>query len=101
MELLCTEPTANITFHSKSLNLNEQTIKLRLISNSSAEQSLPPKIIKLDYDKELQHSIVKLDSPLKVNLTYALTIEFNGILADDLAGFYRIRYEQANATEPT
>lgn len=97
MELLCVEPTKNITFHSKSLQLNEKTIKL----TEKSAQNEPLKISQLDYDKELQHSIVRLDSPLKANQTYLLSIDFNGILADDLAGFYRIRYEQANATEPT
>lgn len=75
--------------------------KFKSMSDDSTTDPEAPKIIGLDYDKDLQHSIVKLDGPLKVGHAYTLTIDFDGILADDLAGFYRIRYQQPNSTEPT
>lgn len=59
-----------------------------------------PNITGLQYDKELEHSIVLLDSPLEAGAEYSLAIAFSGVLADDLAGFYRSKYEQPNSKEP-
>lgn len=58
------------------------------------------KILKLEHDKELDHSIIHVDGFLEPESEYLLSIDFNGFLADDLAGFYKIKYEQSNSSEP-
>lgn len=122
IRIKCTEATDNITLHSLDLNLNERTLSLKLAAptnnpnqanNSSTinenvlnhrqqqQQQLlrqAPKVKGLSQDKELQYSIIQLDKQLEAGQEYVLGIDFSGTLNDDLAGFYKIKYERQNST---
>lgn len=115
IRIKCKEATDNITLHTLDLELNERTLKLELATSDDAatqpklarlqrrqsgEQPVP-KISGLSQDKQLQYSIVKLDGSLAPGKEYLLTIDFEGSLNDDLAGFYKIRYERPNSNETT
>lgn len=58
----------------------------------------PPKVSGLSQDRQLQHSIIRLDGQLEPGKEYLLGIDFVGFLNDDLAGFYKIKYELKNST---
>lgn len=55
----------------------------------------------LSEDKELQYSIIHLEKQLEAGEEYALGVDFVGNLNDDLAGFYKIKYERQNSNEVT
>lgn len=120
IRIKCKEATDNITLHSLDLELNESTLSLQLVPQTgSGAASRPaigreqqqrerrksatslPKVKGLSADKQLQYSIIRLDSPLEVGQEYVLGIDFVGSLNDDLAGFYKIKYERQNSSETT
>lgn len=119
IKIKCTEATDNITLHTLDLELDEKTISLQLAPQSSAPGRLAaannghlrrdrrkpaanaPKVKGLGADKQLQYSIINLDSPLEAGQEYLLGIDFVGVLNDDLAGFYKIKYERQNSSETT
>lgn len=111
IRIKCAEPTDNITLHTYELELNEKTLSLKLANNNKLASSalnssqsplkVPPKVKGLSSVKELQYSIILLDSPLEAGQEYVLGIDFVGLLNDDLAGFYKIKYERKDSSETT
>lgn len=119
IRIKCTEATDNITLHTNELELNERTISLQLapqseptgttaasrlalLANHQRRKSANlPKVKGLSADKQLQYSIIRLDSQLEAGQEYVLGIDFVGTLSDDLAGFYRIKYQRQNSSEIT
>lgn len=120
IRIKCREPTDNITLHALDLEIDEKTIELaslgssaeatnnktplisrqrRQLKASPGEQS--PKVKRLSQDKQLQYSIIHLDGPLQAGQDYLLSLDFVGLLNDDLAGFYKIKYDRQNSSEPT
>lgn len=114
IRIKCVEPTDNITLHTLDLSLNEKSLSLSLAPGNessdataaaavaSAQSAQPasalPKVTGLSEDKQLQYSIIKLDSKLEPEREYILGIDFVGSLNDDLAGFYKIKYERQNSS---
>lgn len=106
MELVDDDNSNKNNNNNNQKNQQQPPATKPLIKRQANQQQQPksataPKINGLDYDKQLQYSIVKLDRSLEVGREYLLTIDFAGFLNDDLAGFYKIRYERQNSTEPT
>lgn len=121
IRIKCTEATDNITLHTNELELDERSISLQLAPQSeppgtTAASRLAllanhqhqrrksanlPKVKGLSADKQLQYSIIRLDSQLEAGQEYVLGIDFVGTLSDDLAGFYRIKYQRQNSSEIT
>lgn len=124
IRIKCTEATDNITLHTLDLELDEKTISLQLAgaqtnvasgrlaaaANNGSQlrrdrrksgAATVPKVKGLSADKQLQYSIINLDSQLEVGQEYLLGIDFIGLLNDDLAGFYKIKYERQNSSETT
>lgn len=109
IRIKCTEPTDNITLHSLDLSLNERTVSLKFAASTGSNGSPAaaaaaaepaPKVKALSQDKELQYLIIKLDRHLVAGSEYVLGIDFVGTLNDDLAGFYKIKYETQNSSKP-
>lgn len=119
IRIKCTEATDNITLHALDLDLNASAITLsqlpvedqnqqpaaapsRLAAAATATAARrEPKVSGLSQDKQLQHSIIRLDGQLEPGREYLLGIDFVGFLNDDLAGFYKIKYELKNSTTAT
>lgn len=57
------------------------------------------KIIRHQYDHHLQFYIAHLEEPLKVGDKAVLSMDFEGHLNDQLHGFYRSTYRDADGTE--
>lgn len=79
------EPTATLMLHSKNLNIK----KVYFDANKSLIFSLCTKheILTVSLGEELPKSAVR-----------HLNIEYDGVLADDMTGFYRSSYKMANTT---
>lgn len=101
IRIKCTEATDNITLHTLDLTLDQRSLSLKLAAANSSRNSSSPKVVGLSQDKQLQYSIIQLDGKLEAGLEYVVGIDFVGLLNDDLAGFYKIKYERQNSSETT
>uniref|UniRef100_A0A672HEJ7 Aminopeptidase n=1 Tax=Salarias fasciatus TaxID=181472 RepID=A0A672HEJ7_SALFA len=80
----CATETDVILIHSNKLNYT------RLNNNGGAV----PDILTSWLQEKTQYLVVHLTGPLTAGQKYELYAEFTGELADDLAGFYRSKYEE-------
>lgn len=90
----CKEPTRVIIIHSKKLNYttpNGHRVTLRGVGGSQ-----PPAIDRTELVELTEYLVVHLNSDLQVGSVYEMDSEFEGELADDLAGFYRSEYMDGN-----
>ncbi|CAO2614102.1 Aminopeptidase N [Lemmus lemmus] len=88
----CNEATDVIIIHSKKLNYTNKgnhLVELRALGGSPA-----PNIIKTELVERTEYLVVHLDGSLAKGNQYEMDSEFQGELADDLAGFYRSEYEE-------
>lgn len=86
----CKESTDVIIIHSKKLNYTrtlEHMVVLR-----GVEGSQPPAIDRTELVERTEYLVVHLRDYLQVGSQYEMDTEFQGELADDLAGFYRSEY---------
>ena len=109
IQIKCREATDNITLHTLDLELDAASARLVELAEGSPTttaaatamnkmEQLP--VREITSDKQLQYSILHLNRKLRPGRDYILTLNFAGYLNDDLAGFYKIRYERPNSTEP-
>ncbi|XP_022366845.1 aminopeptidase N isoform X1 [Enhydra lutris kenyoni] len=90
VRFLCNESTNVIIIHSKKLNytiIQGQRVALRGVGGIQA-----PAIDRTELVELTEYLVVHLREPLQVNSQYEMYSEFQGELADDLAGFYRSEY---------
>uniref|UniRef100_A0A6G1SC99 Aminopeptidase N n=1 Tax=Aceria tosichella TaxID=561515 RepID=A0A6G1SC99_9ACAR len=107
IRLTCKSPTNNITLHTLELDIDQASLRLVKLTNNTGTRltraatssSSAPKVSRLSQDKQLQYSIIHLDSMLEPEQDYLLSMDFVGTLNDDLAGFYKIKYERQNSSE--
>ncbi|XP_078539354.1 aminopeptidase N-like [Lissotriton helveticus] len=92
----CTNSTNLILIHSNKLNYTMQGGFL--VSLVVTDGSTAPGIKRTWLEVPTQYLVVQLNIDLEVGKEYALYSEFNGELADDLAGFYRSEYKEGNET---
>lgn len=88
----CNEATNVIIIHSKKLNYTKKgdhLVELRALGGS-----LAPNIVKTELVERTEYLVVHLDRHLVKGNQYTMDSEFQGELADDLAGFYRSEYEE-------
>lgn len=86
----CQEATNLIIIHSKKLNYTKQQV-LRGVGGSQA-----PAIDRTELVERTEYLVVHLQGSLLVGSQYEMDSEFEGELADDLAGFYRSEYTENN-----
>lgn len=91
--LHCRKSTSKIQLHANDLEIHEQQVTVRSVSNGSQIR-----LIGLKLTDDLL--TLKLDQNLRQNENYTLFIPFKGVLTTSLGGFYRSRYfdSQANRT---
>ncbi|XP_018019808.1 puromycin-sensitive aminopeptidase-like protein, partial [Hyalella azteca] len=83
------EPTQNVSLHMADIISKNETIKLKMADDMSA-QSL--KITEHKYDADREFYIAMLDQELVKDRKYVLSMNFEGYLNDQLKGFYRSQY---------
>ncbi|XP_007943359.1 aminopeptidase N [Orycteropus afer afer] len=86
----CVEPTNVIIIHSKKLNYTSQ-VTLKGVGGSQA-----PEIDRTELVVPTEYLVVHLKGSLVANGQYEMYSEFEGELADDLAGFYRSEYMEGD-----
>lgn len=88
----CNETTNVIIIHSKKLNYTlkgNHLVELRALGGSPA-----PTINKTELVERTEYLVVHLNGQLVKGNQYEMDSQFQGELADDLAGFYRSEYEE-------
>jgi len=90
---LVTKATSFIVYHIKDLQINSEALH-RIASDGTVTNEIKIRRF-LQYLKHEQ-VYMELDSELKAGETYRLVIEFSGMLADNLAGFYKSSYETSS-----
>lgn len=89
MDFECKEQTDLILIHSNKLNIT-QTPQLSSLNGTNA-----PAVTSHTFQLVTQYLIIKLDGKLEKGTHYQLFTQFTGELADDLGGFYRSEYIDA------
>ena len=83
----CKNPTSKIVFHAKELKIDVS--KLNIISKTDSSINIEKS---MKYDEELEFVTVKVNRNCVKNAKYQLEIQFSGIIADRLNGFYKSSY---------
>lgn len=94
VRFICKEPTDVIIIHSKKLNYTTtegHMVVLRGVGSSQA-----PAIDRTELVELTEYLVVHLKDSLQAGSLYEMDSEFEGELADDLAGFYRSEYTDGN-----
>lgn len=93
MHFTCKNATNKIVFHAMELTLVENGLQLSdSDGNNIGFNSL------IDYDSEKQYFTITLNSDLKVDQNYTLTVPYYGVIIDKLVGFYRGSYIENGKT---
>uniref|UniRef100_A0A336M3W6 CSON008207 protein n=1 Tax=Culicoides sonorensis TaxID=179676 RepID=A0A336M3W6_CULSO len=79
------ENTKNLTIHYRQLTINE----VKLIDVETKKEI---KFNEPHYDEITEHFVIPVESELVNGTQYLLSIEYNGTLRDDLAGFHKSSY---------
>ncbi|ROT72062.1 putative aminopeptidase N [Penaeus vannamei] len=91
MEVL--EPTSQIIFHMADIITKNDTVKVTT-SGEVTSQSIGIK--RQEYDYRRHFYIAHLEEELQKGKKYVLAMEFLGLLNDQLRGFYRSTYKDAD-----
>ncbi|KAG7172389.1 Aminopeptidase N-like 4, partial [Homarus americanus] len=94
MEVL--ESTSNVTLHIADIITKNETIR---VAPSGDLDGPGLRVIKHLYDHERQFYLAHLEEELQQGHKYVLSMEFTGYLNDQLHGFYRSTYRDADGTE--
>ncbi|XP_013014240.1 aminopeptidase N [Cavia porcellus] len=90
----CQEATNMIIIHSKKLNYTTQSSTGQRVALRSVDGSQPPAIDRTELVERTEYLVVHLQGHLSVGREYEMDSQFQGELADDLAGFYRSEYRE-------
>lgn len=88
-----TESCKNITMHSKALKIDKDRLSVRLMRDGGKVE-----VRSQSFVEEKQFFIIELEEELKSGEMYEINMEFEGMLNDDLEGFYKSSYQQGNNT---
>lgn len=86
--------TKSITLHHRSLRPHEQSVKLLEVESQN-----DVKVSKITYDKVLEFYVIELETELKKDKKYDLSIAFEGDLDKNMDGFYRSSYKKGDKEE--
>ena len=93
MHLTCIEPTNQIVFHAYELNILENS--LAVLDSNGQQISLRGKA---EYELKRNFMTLTLDQTCKQNSNYTLGIKYTGLISEELDGFYRSSYTDANGS---
>ncbi|XP_037803061.1 LOW QUALITY PROTEIN: aminopeptidase N-like [Penaeus monodon] len=94
IEMVAREATSNITLHMADITVHEDTIMLKNKADLSAIQTTAH-----EYDASREFFVVHLAEELLVNEELVLSMDFEGVLNNELRGFYRSTYTNANGDQ--
>lgn len=93
IRMQCETETKSITLHIKNLTIYESTVKVKHAKDGSQVE-----IEGFSYDTVRQFFIINLKTALTPGNQYNVSIQYLGLLNDDMAGFYRSSYKDENGT---
>ncbi|XP_042843592.1 aminopeptidase N [Panthera tigris] len=91
VRFMCNESTSVVIIHSKRLNYTNHQGHMVSLSGVGGFQPQPV-IVRTELVELTEYLVVHLQEPLVAGRQYEMKSEFQGELADDLAGFYRSEY---------
>ncbi|KAK3860173.1 hypothetical protein Pcinc_033761 [Petrolisthes cinctipes] len=96
VEVEVLEATTNFTLHIADIITNNNTVKV-VVPGLVEDPGV--KIRRHQYDHDLQFYIAHLEEPLQEGYKVVLSMQFEGHLNDQLHGFYRSTYRDADGAE--
>uniref|UniRef100_A0A6A7FVN9 Aminopeptidase N n=1 Tax=Hirondellea gigas TaxID=1518452 RepID=A0A6A7FVN9_9CRUS len=93
MEVL--EPTSNVSIHMADIITFNETIRLKPMDDLTGSGV---RITQHKYDKDREFYVAMLEEPLMQGKQYVLSMMFEGLLNDQLKGFYRSQYTDEMGT---
>ncbi|XP_061390812.1 thyrotropin-releasing hormone-degrading ectoenzyme-like [Musca vetustissima] len=94
------EETSNITLHVRNLTVDKEQIALHNIPGDVDVNNFNFCLQNIETIPEHDYYIIQLCEPLSSGQRYNLTLSFEGILNDDLTGYYRSSYvNEMNETQ--
>ncbi|XP_037790314.1 uncharacterized protein LOC119585704 [Penaeus monodon] len=91
MEVL--EPTSTIILHMADIITKNDTVKVNICD---LQEGRSIRVREQEYIREYQFYVARLEEQLERGAKYALAMEFVGYLSDELYGFYRLSYRDAD-----
>ncbi|CAG0923988.1 unnamed protein product [Notodromas monacha] len=93
----CTSPGRNVTLHLLEIVVDESSIIVENVDSGARVT-----VTDIGYDKARQFMTVNLGEDLRPGMQYSLEIgKFDAVLNDQLAGFYRSKYEHQGSISAT
>jgi aminopeptidase 2 len=90
-------PSLDVVEDTSSVSLNVQDLEILSTEiNSLSPYSSPIRILNISNDADRQVTTISLGSPLAAQTQVQLAFVFRGKLYDNLVGFYRSRYQDAD-----
>jgi len=90
IHILCLQETKRVTIHVKNVTVHATTVSLEKIEEDRNATNF--NVVNQEYDIPRDFFNVTFDRALSPGVTYRLHMEFEAILGDELAGFYRSSY---------
>ena len=84
----CVQRGTNITLHVADIEIQNDTI---VVTEKGSSHNV--EISSIDYDKDREFIVVKLNEGLEVGKEYKIKIHYTAYLKDNLKGFYRSVYK--------
>ncbi|KAK3602012.1 hypothetical protein CHS0354_027015 [Potamilus streckersoni] len=92
IDIVCKEPSTNVTLHANKLNISDVQFNPRLRTTGG------PAYHSYELDPSRQFLVVRLEGEMAKNERYTLKITFSGPLKNDLTGLYLSSYQRGNNT---
>jgi aminopeptidase N len=91
----CVNTTNKLIFHSKSLEIRNNSIKIQSINDTNVETTIK----NIYYDSQNEFLIISLDSTFKPNQYYKVLIHFKGFIKNDYKGFFSSSFNDDKGIE--
>lgn len=85
IDIICKNPTRNILLHMKKLNITSYGVQ-----DSSGNHL---SVLRVAHSKKLEQYLVQMRDELQKGEKYTLKLDFNGLLSNTMAGFYKSSYK--------
>jgi len=103
IDLLCLADTNKVTIHVKNITVNAGSVSLveKVVEEVDSENRNATNyaVVGTQYDTLRDFYNITLRHSLKAGHTYRLYMEFEALLGDELAGFYRSSYTDNDTNE--
>ncbi|KAK4881205.1 hypothetical protein RN001_004524 [Aquatica leii] len=94
IKVKCLEETNQIILHSKNLTIHKSKV---IVQDTLEKKSFKP--TNIDFDEEKDFLIITVGNNLLTSQSYNLFIAYDGILDDNLDGYYKSSYYNSNTNK--